>query len=57
LVVADMSVPQATVAQVIKPDHLVYSGRVRFGERIQIDLRNVSALAAANDFNCVVDVS
>lgn len=57
LVCNDQLIPfNASAPQVIKPDHLVYEGGAAQNDRIQIDFRTVTALSAAGDFDCVVDI-
>lgn len=57
LVMSDQLIPaNTTTALVIKPDHQVYRGGAIRGDRIQIDFRTVTALAAAGDIDVVVDI-
>jgi hypothetical protein len=57
LVMADQLIPaNTTAALIIKPDHQVYRGGALRGDRIQVDFRTVTALAAAGDFSVVVDI-
>jgi len=61
IVMADQSMPCNTAiaagnSQAVKPDNLIYTGRVRRGDRIQVDARNVTAIAAANDAMLIFDV-
>jgi hypothetical protein len=57
LVMSDQLIPaNTTAALIVKPDHLVYRGGAIRGDRIQIDFRTVTALAAAGDFSVSVDI-